>query len=473
MPQLLSFLKKSLPEFSKWMEQYKISDDIFVRAPRTGEWFWGESDRQYVEYTENEEAKNIITKNFDSQFEFLSKHKNIKKTFILSFLPYLQWGRKKTGKLEFILSDEKNNIYRRSISYGSWSSNLDGSGSRANLLKKFPVLKLGQVRIPDRIDISRRNLDFTDLDFLEINGDFHGSSATIISFSSCRELTIKNGGLHHVTFNECVTEKIEAINSRLQDFIFNECVVQSPTIINCTINGFTINGGLLSAPIFEKTEIQRFNYMPEKASISFSREFDVSRRLRIAFQSIGKRAESKFYYYRERCFERKTLWSPYLTNRREFPKRTYAGRLSHLYRHWRSGHFSTKKSIELLLSLLIFHFKIWLYPKYFVKSLQYKVKYIISLFEYLIWGYGERPSRIVLTIFIMIALFSYTFYLIGPTKGSVLNSVYFSTVTFTTLGYGDIQPGSSIMKVICGIEALLGALSLGLLIGGIANKSRY
>jgi hypothetical protein len=70
-------------------------------------------------------------------------------------------------------------------------------------------------------------------------------------------------------------------------------------------------------------------------------------------------------------------------------------------------------------------------------------------------------------------LFSAIYYFHGPTKNNVLDSVYFSVVTFTTLGYGDIYPTDAYMKIACGFEALIGGLSIGLLIGGFANKSRY
>lgn len=46
----------------------------------------------------------------------------------------------------------------------------------------------------------------------------------------------------------------------------------------------------------------------------------------------------------------------------------------------------------------------------------------------------------------------------------VSSALYFSTVTFTTLGYGDFQPVPR-LRLIAGFQALMGYLFLGLLVG--------
>lgn len=50
---------------------------------------------------------------------------------------------------------------------------------------------------------------------------------------------------------------------------------------------------------------------------------------------------------------------------------------------------------------------------------------------------------------------------LGPFPDTVVtagNSLYFSTVTFTTLGFGDIQPGTGMGQLLAGAEALIGAI---------------
>ena len=107
------------------------------------------------------------------------------------------------------------------------------------------------------------------------------------------------------------------------------------------------------------------------------------------------------------------------------------------------------------------------------KTIKYKLQYLFSLFEYLLWGYGERPLRIILNMLLIISIFSIVFYCYGLTRMNLTDSIYFSIVTFTTLGYGDIHPGEGYIKIACSIEALCGAIGIGLLIGGFANRSKY
>ncbi|HUI41253.1 MAG TPA: ion channel [Terriglobia bacterium] len=76
-------------------------------------------------------------------------------------------------------------------------------------------------------------------------------------------------------------------------------------------------------------------------------------------------------------------------------------------------------------------------------------------------------------------LFAFVYYAIGPgnLRGAeaatgfarFLNAFFFSTQTFTTVGYGDIAPGSPLVSTVAALEALLGlmafALATGLLFG--------
>ncbi|WP_082793216.1 potassium channel family protein [Collimonas pratensis] len=51
--------------------------------------------------------------------------------------------------------------------------------------------------------------------------------------------------------------------------------------------------------------------------------------------------------------------------------------------------------------------------------------------------------------------------------------IYFSAVTFTTLGYGDIWPTTTTLKMLCGSEAILGAFNMGLVVAGFAGRSKH
>lgn len=105
-------------------------------------------------------------------------------------------------------------------------------------------------------------------------------------------------------------------------------------------------------------------------------------------------------------------------------------------------------------------------------------------------GYGEKPFRIFFFSLIFVLIFS-LFYLTIPElncltkvlsgiqKGSsilswqefsdIFNSIYFSVVTFTTLGYGDLKP-IGIAKVFSMIESFSGAFLIALFIFVFARK---
>ena len=51
-----------------------------------------------------------------------------------------------------------------------------------------------------------------------------------------------------------------------------------------------------------------------------------------------------------------------------------------------------------------------------------------------------------------------------------LSSIYYSVVTFTTLGFGDITPRTPTAAVAVMIEVVVGYLMLGILISILANK---
>ncbi len=93
-----------------------------------------------------------------------------------------------------------------------------------------------------------------------------------------------------------------------------------------------------------------------------------------------------------------------------------------------------------------------------------------------IFGYGEKPVRplvcALLVIFVCAVLYSFGGLITGQviTTHDPLSALYFSVVTFTTLGYGDLQPGSGWMRAVAGYEALCGAALMALFIVALARK---
>ena len=90
-----------------------------------------------------------------------------------------------------------------------------------------------------------------------------------------------------------------------------------------------------------------------------------------------------------------------------------------------------------------------------------------------VFGYGEKPVRPLAVGLCVIFLCGFIFWVTKGIDGnppcSFLSSIYFSVVTFTTLGYGDLQP-TPYMRWLSGIEAFLGAALMAMFIVALARK---
>ncbi|OQX37379.1 MAG: hypothetical protein B0D91_06930 [Oceanospirillales bacterium LUC14_002_19_P2] len=104
----------------------------------------------------------------------------------------------------------------------------------------------------------------------------------------------------------------------------------------------------------------------------------------------------------------------------------------------------------------------------------------------LLCGYGERPMRVIAFSAAMVVVCAFLYAVIGvsaggeiiqvhPEKGwqanwgQLMECLYFSVVTFTTLGYGDIAP-VGIGRTIAAIEAFLGTFILALYVVVFVKK---
>jgi len=101
--------------------------------------------------------------------------------------------------------------------------------------------------------------------------------------------------------------------------------------------------------------------------------------------------------------------------------------------------------------------------------------------EWAVAGFGFRPERVVLFNFVLILLFAAIYFAVGdvrttlphdvpePPLARLSNAVYFSGVTFLTVGYGDYVPGSAI-RLLALSEAFIGFFMMGLFVAVLANR---
>ena len=131
------------------------------------------------------------------------------------------------------------------------------------------------------------------------------------------------------------------------------------------------------------------------------------------------------------------------------------------------------------------------------------IKWIISGFSNIIYGYGEKPWNVIRAAVVIIVLFAFSFSLIGIGKPEIIelkgsgiyqnsgnivdlsikgffenseirnfpDSLYFSLITFTTLGYGDFRPLEGLGRILAGSEAFLGAIMMALFVYTFARRT--
>ena len=87
-------------------------------------------------------------------------------------------------------------------------------------------------------------------------------------------------------------------------------------------------------------------------------------------------------------------------------------------------------------------------------------------------GYGESLLRWGISCAVVLALFSFLYFnfnAISPVSGKI-DYVYFSVITFTSLGYGDIHPEGIVGKVLASTEIVLGLIMFGVLLSFLGNR---
>jgi len=117
---------------------------------------------------------------------------------------------------------------------------------------------------------------------------------------------------------------------------------------------------------------------------------------------------------------------------------------------------------------------------------RYSSKRALSKMVELFCGYGEDPLRVVTFSLITIFCFALIYFLLGISHGDEIiqflststlienafnffNSLYFSVVTFTTLGYGDLSPHGW-TRAFAAVEAFVGSFSLALFVVVFVKK---
>jgi len=234
--------------------------------------------------------------------------------------------------------------------------------------------------------------------------------------------------------------------------------------------------------VLKNTQLKRrdieHNIIQEKKN-KYPEAKEIYLMLKNNFHSTGRYEDESWAYKKEKDMERfSNSFGEFINNREK--KNQFKKIL-----------LSVKKSLGKKIILKFRLFKTWLISKKAIKWFNLSVSNFI-------FQYGENPWYVIRFASIVILFFAvllnilgivnggrtdlilqqikevqgkYNLNYSGPVIGNFLNCLYFSVVTFTTLGYGDFQPLEGWSRFWVSLEALIGAFTMALFVYTFARRT--
>lgn len=418
-PPLYKLFEDVLPKFDSWKNEQSLTQDIMFRH---GLALFIISD--HILNISIKQKKPVIFEGCN-----LDLNERLKSGWFdgnKRIEPYFMWLRNRIG------TNECNAIKQKFV------IDLYKDGSHF-FMKSVPLRNLGYVQI-NNANLSGKLLDFVSLDGLYLNGP-HNNSHLHIYCSSAVGLRIR-GSCAFFNFKQTTLSDIQPKNNGMilengtfQDFKFDKChldiLMKSANITNLTVS---------NCALVASTELTKFD---KNCKFEFDRKY-----------RNGYQLESDFYDEVVKLFVNSNDYSS-------------------------AGIYYYKSKKSNMLNKLGFRtsYRLGSYKPKGIRgkwnSLKRFAAGMVDLVNFCIWGFGERPSRTLLISFISIFLYS-LIYLFSPetTTKNYSDSLYFSMVTFTTLGYGDISQHDSLLRLISALESLTGLILMGLFLAGYASKTK-
>jgi len=111
------------------------------------------------------------------------------------------------------------------------------------------------------------------------------------------------------------------------------------------------------------------------------------------------------------------------------------------------------------------------YRKSWLIFIEGKIRSLLNRFLWYTSSYGESPVRVFLTTLLVILIYTFLYWIFGAVEGakSFTENLYFSVVTFTTVGYGDYIPKPG-YHLLAESEAFLGAFMMAFFVVVLSRK---
>lgn len=406
-PRLVEYFKLQLERFSEWQKIYNITDDELINH----------GPSKFIAPKRPPKGKKLYilhakSKNFDGN---IISYRNIKKGKNL-IGDHVKYDKLK----DFIPYHDwclKNEIQPKILPVKTTYAP-NAPTVEIELEGGFKLLKMGGIEKPSTniwLNDNGKEFEFINLSMLTISGQsfLFGNQQFECTYCIANNLKIKNSKIALPRFNHCEIRDIGVSNSTLQQFQFYNCILNGE-ILNSNIISFWIYGGMFR-PIIKDTFISDIRVKPiRRLKNNQEREYQLFKNI---YKNQGEDDSARKYHYLEKIE-------------------------------------NMKKSK--------------------------RIKKIAKVTSWLFWGFGYRPLKIAFNSFLLTIVFAltYTFLFPGcfklePNNGllSFFDFWYISLVSFTTLGFGDVNP-YGFVRLLVGFESLIGAMCIGFLVASLV-KNKY
>ena len=228
-------------------------------------------------------------------------------------------------------------------------------------------------------------------------------------------------------------------NADARGTVFDDANVEDAEFIHTEVQGASFENALIDRTLFRETHVDRSTSFGDRVAYealldtATGRAFVVTaeegiwtyKELQRLFAENALPETERRYYLREKDLRRRVAWR----------RGQYARAMRLEAARW-TTHYGTSPSRVVASSLALIAVCAFLYP--FTGGIREPATDTVIAYHS-----GMRPAGLLATLFV---------------------SLYFSVITFGTLGYGDIQPVGAAARALASVESLLGALLLALLV---------
>lgn len=281
----------------------------------------------------------------------------------------------------------------------------------------FELLKMGGIVAPVNgfgILLRGKRIEFANLCGLKFIGkiNFGEEGNLSCSYCACDNWILDDFDMPLLRLEHCSVKNLQSKNSRIRQWKIYDCNIDGE-LINTKIYYTRIYGGAFN-PILHDCLLEQTNIIDEDTSI-LNNNLNAYKTFKKIFHNQGDDGLAQEYYIRENEYIRQKLTG-------------------------------------------------W--------------KYVTKTLSYYYWEYGRKPHRIIYYSIAIILIFGIIFWLNSNLITSTAKDIkefnighglYFSTISFTTMGFSDLIP-IGWARLLVSIEGFLGLLNMGFLIAGYTNN---